>query len=1002
MATAALEIHLLGTFRLHAGDRPLTSLNKPRLQALLAYLLLHRAAPVPRARLAALFWPDTTDAQARTNLRNLLHALREALPPGDYLLADTQTVGWNPAAAVRLDVADFEAACAANDPAGLQAAVALYGGDLLPELYDDWAAGERDRLRGLLAGALGRLADRLESDGRHAEAIAAAARLLRLDPLREEFTIRLMRLNALAGDRAGVRRAYEALAAVLRLEVGVEPAAETTAAYHHWRDAPPAPRRPAARAALPLPADALFGRDDDVAAVAALVAQHRLVTLTGYGGVGKTRLALAAAVAGAEAEAFAEGVVWVNLAPLLESDAVMPAVAAALGLPEQAGRAPLATLVDHLGARRLLLVFDNCEHVLVGAGALIDALRRDCPAVHVLATSRLRLRLAGEHVFSVGALALPQNSDERRFLSSDEMTSYELRGESEASRVEWGAAEMAAVAANPCVQLFVDRATAVWPTFALTPANAPAVVHICRRLEGIPLAIELAAGRVRLLSTRQIAQRLDSAFDLLTAGPTQPLPHRTLRGVLDWSYNLLSGEEKTVLRRLAVMAGSFTLEAAELVAGGAPIPPGAVLELLAGLIDHSLVSGEEGEDDRRYRLHEMTRQYALEQLAAAGEREQVMARLLTFVGRKARRARDELRGERQAEWLRRLDASMANIETALEWGSRAADDAAAAETLRAVAELYFYWTLRGRQLYAARLTDRLLAAVAGRPLPPDAPAKAHVTAAALAIVNTDPAAAAEHLAAALADPAALDDAYTALAHHVRGLIAYIARDHATAEAIWAEALAATRTDWCRCVLLDDLGNVYMRLDRPEQALAVFQEERAVAARCGDRISRFYALTNLGIVLGRLEDAAQARAYADEAVRLARRMDSPRLIAYALRNQARLALAGGDAATAHRLLREATALAWEIRNRDLTLSALEQLALAAEPLRPAATVVALLSAVDAARAAFHLPPHPADEAATTAARGRLAAALSPAAYARAWDEGQRLDWLEVVALALEEV
>lgn len=985
---AILSIHLLGTFRLLDGDRPLTALQKPRLQALLAYLLLHRAAPVPRARLAALFWPDTSDAQARTNLRNLIHALREALPPGDYLLADTQTIGWNPAAAYRLDVADFEAACTANGPDGLQAAAALYTGDLLPELYDDWAATERDRLRALLAGALARLAGRLEAGGRHAEAIAAAARLLRLDPLHEEATVRLMRLNALAGDRAGVRRAYEALAAVLRLEMGVEPAAETTAAYHHWLNAAPAPRRDAVRAALPQAVDTLFGREADVDTVAALVAQNRLVTLTGYGGVGKTRLALAAAAA--QAAHFPDGAAWVDLAPLIAADAVAPAAVAALRAPEQAGRPPLANLVDFLAPRRLLLVLDNCEHVLVGAGALIDAVRRDCPGVHLLATSRLRLRLPGEHVYVVGPLALPSVTPVSLPVAAAEW------GGGAGDR--WSDVELAAARQSASVQLFADRATAVWPTFALTPANIPAVARICRRLEGIPLAIELAAGRVRLFSPRQIADRLDSAFDLLAAGPTQPLPHRTLRGALDWSYGLLADNEKTLLRRLAVFAGHFSLPAAEEVAGGAPIPPGATLELLAELIDHSLVSGDEG-DERLYRLHEMTRQYALEQLIAAGEREAIMARLLAYVAVLARQARDELRGAHQAEWLRRLDAQAPTIEIALEWGSRAADDTAAADALRAAAELYFYWTLRGRQLYAARLTDRVLAAAAGRALPPDVPAQARVTAAALAIVHTDPTAAAGHLAAALAQPDALDAVYTALAHHVRGLIAYIARDHDAAETIWSAALAQCPVDWCRGMLLDDLGNVYMRLDQPERALAVFQEERAIAARSGDRISRFYALTNLGIVLGRLAEPEQARAYAAEAVGLARAMDSPRLVAYALRNQARLALAGGAAAAAYRLLREATALAWEIRNRDLTLSALEQLALATEALAAGPRAVTLLSAVDAARAAYHLPPHPADEAAVLAARARLAAALPAAAYARAWDEGQRLDWVEALALAL---
>jgi len=977
MAGPPLSIQLLGTFMLRVNDQPAAAVNKPRLQALLAYLLLHRAAPMPRARIAAAFWPDTTDAQARTNLRNLIHALREALPPGgDYLLADMHSVGWNPDAPYRLDVADFEAAAAGTTLADWQAAVALYAGDLLPELYDDWAAPERERLRWLYAAALERLTDGLEAAGRHAEALAAAARLLRLDPLHEAYTIRLMRLNALAGDRAGVRRAYETLTTVLREEIGVTPSAETRAAFEQWLAAEPAPRTPPdtparRRATLPLPADELFGREREVAEVAALLAERRLVTLTGYGGVGKTRLALAAA--SAATERFHGGACWVDLSPLVEGEAVAGAVAAALALREQAGRPLTETVIEFLGDTPLLLVLDNCEHVLAGVGALIGALLRDCPGVHVLATSRLRLRLPEEHVYAVGPLALPAEA-----------------GEAEAP------------AANPCMQLFVERATAVWPTFALSADNAPAVAYICRRLEGIPLAIELAAGRVRLLSPHQIAARLDGAFDLLATGLVQ---HRTLRGTLDWSYSLLGPGEKALLRRLSVFTGSFTLDAAEQVAAGETLERGEVIDLLAGLIDHSLVAGEEWGGERRHRFHEMTRQYALERLTAAGERERVMARLLGYVGALAREAREQLRGEAQAVWLRRLDAEGPTIETALEWGIRAPGDETAAVALRALADLYFYWSLRGHHVYAERQTERALAAVAGRAIDPEATARARATAAALAIVRTDAAAAREHLAVALADPAVLDPAYATLARHVLGLTAYIERDHERALAVWSEALDAARAggvDWCQSMLLDDLGNVYMRLNDHERALAVFQEERAIATRSGDLISRFFALTNLGIVLGRLDSPEDGRPLAEEAVRLARQMDNPRMVAYALRNQARLALAAGRAAEALGLLREATALAWEIRNRDLTLSVIEQVALAAERHATDARAVALFSAVDAARRAHRLPPHPADEAATTAALARLREALTPAAFDRAWGEGQRLAWEEVVALAMAEV
>jgi non-specific serine/threonine protein kinase len=383
-----------------------------------------------------------------------------------------------------------------------------------------------------------------------------------------------------AGDARPYPATLDALAAALAL--GPEDRARLRAAVPVASPPPADPaddrrgRRPPAAgpANLPLQLTSFVGREDELGATRELVAAHRLVTLTGAGGVGKTRLALEAA--GALRPAYPDGVWLVELAALADPALVPQAVAGAVGVREEPDRPLLATLTDALRAKRLLLVLDNCEHLLEACARLADALLRACPDVRVLATSREPLATPGETVWRVPPLAVPETGDS---------PPVERLTQSEA------------------VRLFVDRARAAQPGFRATPATAPAVAHICRRVDGLPLAIELAAARVRVLPVAQILARLEDRFRLLTGGSRTVLPRQqTLRASLEWSHGLLSEDERVLFRRLAVFAGGWTLTAAEAVGGGAGVAPEEVLDGLTGLVDKSLVVAEGPGDDARYRL----------------------------------------------------------------------------------------------------------------------------------------------------------------------------------------------------------------------------------------------------------------------------------------------------------------------------------------------------------------------------------------------------------------
>lgn len=671
---SALEIRLLGEFLFRADGHVLTGFESPRLQTLVAYLLLHPHVPQSRQQIAFLLFPDSGEAQARTNLRKQIHFLRQLIPnANNFLLVDTQTLQWNPHSTFTLDVAAFENALAsANSTESLRAAVNLYRGELLPGNYDDWVLGEREQLQQKFVSALEQLVRTLQDEHEYRAALNYAQRLLRVDPLREETYRELIRLHKLVGDRAGALRVYQSCVNVLGRELGVEVSAETRRALEENNIAAFVSAAPTRVGNLPIQGTSFIGREKELAELREVLNARapRLLTLTGAGGTGKTRLVIQ--IANELSEQFSDGAWFIDLAALSGASDILSKLAGIFNVREQTNRALIETLTEILRAKQLLLIFDNCEHLHDACSEIITALVPRCPRVQFLATSRARLNIKGEHVWITPPLALPDT----RSSTPSEL----IRADS--------------------VQLYVERALQVLPTFSLTARNANPVAQICARLDGIALAIELAASRANMLTPAQIAARLDDAFTLLTRGNSSASGrHQTLRAAMEWSYALLSEQEKVLFRRLAVFVGGFTLEAAEAICADEQrddsrdsifLSRARVLDVLSDLVDKSLVAVVHLEHAEmvRYRFLEPIRQFATEKLLALGEQEILRMRHLDFYLQFA-----EVSGVQTIQSLERLEAEHDNLRAAMRFARR--DRQHGEEFLRVTSALEDFWDARG-------------------------------------------------------------------------------------------------------------------------------------------------------------------------------------------------------------------------------------------------------------------------------------------------------------------
>jgi predicted ATPase/DNA-binding SARP family transcriptional activator/tetratricopeptide (TPR) repeat protein len=662
-----------------------------RARHLVAMLALANGQRVPRERLLEALWPEQEPATATHNLHQAMYVARRALRHSgvsDLLTMDGDQVVLCPGRVVEVDAVVFEhraAAALAADDAGLLAEVDdLYAGDLLPELpYSDWAVDRRTGLREAHHAVLVRLAETQALDGSTEASQLVLERVLIEDSVHEGAVRASMRLLARAGRRSAALERYEALRDALLEAYGTDPDDQSRQLFRELLTTQESIG--ATRGRLPSQATSFVGREGELRDVGELVRRARLVTLTGPGGCGKTRLAVEAARAAAGHHA--QGAWFVDLGALSDGDLVPDVVANALELTPGAGPAPERSLAQQLRSWRALIVLDNCEHLLQACAELADTVLAACPGVHLLTTSREPLFATGEVTFRVPSLALPPVM------------------ESEGRTEEVPAERVAGFAA---VQLFVDRAQQVRPEFALTGDNSGAVARLCRSLDGIPLAIELAAARVVLLEPGEIIQRLDQVLSVLTSGEPGRNRHATIRAVLDWSHDLLSAAEQILLHRLSCFAGSFDLPAVEAVCGGPPLGHD-LIHLLSRLVDKSLVLVVRSPAGTRYRLLDTVRQFSNEKLTAAGGTDVAATRHCAHYLSVARLLDPDYGDAAQDDVLGRLEREHDNFRTAMRWSIEHEPDSA----LALAASLWRFWFLRCHVIEGGQWLDRVLEAAPG-------------------------------------------------------------------------------------------------------------------------------------------------------------------------------------------------------------------------------------------------------------------------------------------------
>ena len=930
---------MLGPFEVTVGDSPI-GLGGRRQRAVLAILAIHANRVVSLDRLADLVWAGEPPRSAVATLQSYVSHLRRALS-GSPLAIESRRPGYvllAPADAI--DVSRFErlveqareavsGARPEDATALLTEALGLWRGAVLSDFaYEPFAEGEIARLENLRMVAVELRVEAELALGRHADLVGQLETLVAEHPLRESLRGLLMRALHGCGRRAEALRVFREARELLVEELGIEPGADLQrleqAILLEDAGGDGGPARPPPPGNLPAATTSFVGRDLELREVAAHLTRHRLVTLTGPGGIGKTRLAVE--VASELAALHADGAWLVELGAVTDGDTVPLAAASALGLAEEPGRDPVEGLCQALRRRDCLVVLDNCEHLVEPCAALADAVLRACPRVRILATSREALGIGGELAWRVPPLPAPSDGADGRVV------------------VEYDA-----------VRLFLDRAAAAFPEFEPDDEALATIAELCRRLDGIPLAIELATARLRVISVPQLAERLNDRFRLLVGGSRAALPRqRTLRATVEWSYDLLGDEERVLFDRASVFAGAFTVETAHVVCAGPDATPADTLDLLTALVDRSLLTRvQETGGVVRYRMLETLRAYAAERVAERDEARVLRDRHAAAYAGLAERASRHARGAAGPRWSAQLDADLDDLRAALEWSTEHGDRDTG---LRLAAALWPFWDHRHHLAEGRAWLARAMGA--SPPRHHRATVHALVGAATLALLDDDLVRAdalAEEARAAAA--AASDTGAEARALIVTATVARRRGDPATAAELarevvrlsdeigdgWTEAdalslqagLAAEAGDLLRATTLaqaalarwergDDLpGGAWARL-RLASLSAAQGDLDAAAYRCEEALSAFReaghprgtaaAVRGLAVTARLRGDVDVALKLGEDALRLHQQLGARRGLSRSLLVLADAALDAGDVDGADALAGAATG-----RLRDLGLS-----------------------------------------------------------------------------------
>jgi predicted ATPase/DNA-binding SARP family transcriptional activator len=895
---STLQFGLLGPFEVLRGGQPAGPAGLKR-RGLLAMLVLGANHAVPAADLIDGLWAADPPPSAGNLVQTYVSAWRKAVEPertgrggGDRLL--TAGSGYRlriEPGELDLDqftqaVAGGQAVAAAGDPGAgatrLGEALALWRGPPLADLTGlPFQQAAADRLEELRLQAVEAWAAAALQCGHARDVLAVVPEARQREPLRERLCELLMWALFQDGRQAQALAAYEETRGVLAGELGADPGAglremQTRVLRHDPRLGPPAAA--VSRRRLPVLPDSFVGRDGELADVRKLIEGHRLVTLTGPGGCGKTRLALEVAAemaAGGGREAF-----FVDAGPLADTALIPDRLASAMGIRPAPGQTAADALGSAIVGKELIVVLDNLEH-LPGAAPVVTDLLQSGPGLRLLATSRTPLHSRGEYRYPVAPLALPGRAV--------------------------GLAESA-----PAVTLFVDRAEAADPAFELTADNVSVLAEICRRLDGLPLAIELAASRVRVLPPASLLARLDRRLDLLAeSAGDRPARQQTLRATIDWSYQLLDEAARRAFRSLAVFRGGWSLPTAAAVCGQADEV--ALLEELGSLVDASLIEpARTVAGQQRFRMLESLREFALEQLTARGEDDECRDRHADYVYGLAAEAAPHLTGPQQVSYLDRLEADRDNISSALRWLMATAQTA---RGLRTASLLWRFWHLRAHLGEGRGLLEALLAGPA-----PELDAAAHADGlnalGSVAYWQRDYESARQRFGEALAiyTRAGLANG-TAQSHYNLGFTAtFLAGDHAVAREYFRQALAeydelgdrfGTSSALAGLALVDRVAGDYERgRKRAEQSLA---EQRLL----GDEFGATNTLGLLGSITSRTGAVAEAEAFLREALTLHERAGNISGILWMLHELAATAAARGQSERALTLSGAARSLEGEL-------------------------------------------------------------------------------------------